>query len=253
LRAALLVALVIACGHDDRTSTVHSAPAASSATSIVPSATSQLITVIVPSWSSVAGELRLWQREPAGWRLVKGPWPAVIGSAGVAWGAGLHGPRAPEGREGPTKLEGDAKTPAGVFAIGPAFGYAAKPPQTALPYQPVDEHWHCVDDPRSRHYNQIVNDRTATADWTSAESMRGSHPFYAWVIELAHNPARAPGAGSCIFLHVWGGPASTTLGCTAIEESKLVELLGALRRDAVFVLLPRDDYEALAPTWRLPP
>jgi L,D-peptidoglycan transpeptidase YkuD (ErfK/YbiS/YcfS/YnhG family) len=243
---------LIACGHDDRTSTVQTAPAAIAGTSVIPSTASQLITVIVPSWSSVAGELRLWQREPSGWRLLKGPWPAVIGNAGTGWGAGLHGPSAPADRGGPTKIEGDAKSPAGAFAIGSAFGYATKPPRTALSYQAVDEHWHCVDDPRSRHYNQIVNDRTTSADWTSAEVMRGSHPFYAWVIELAHNPARVPDAGSCIFLHVWGGPASTTLGCTAIEEPRLVELLAALQPDAVFVLLPREDYEALAPLWRLP-
>src|SRR3712207_8482067 len=33
------------------------------------------------------------------------------------------------------------------------------------------------------------------------------------------------GRGSCIFLHVWRGPRSSTAGCTAMAEPALAELL----------------------------
>ena len=116
----------------------------------------------------------------------------------------------------------------------------------------MDANWNCVDDPQSRHYNQILDARATPIDWTSAEDMRPPHGFYEWVIDILHNPARTPAAGSCIFLHVWDGPASTTVGCTALEASRLVELLGVVSPSAVFVLLPRDEYDALAPRWQLP-
>ena len=65
-----------------------------------------------------------------------------------------------------------------------------------------------------------------------------------------HTPKR----GSCIFLHVWRGPESTTIGCTAMDEPRLVELLRALEPASkpAFVLLPRAEYDALAMAWGLP-
>ena len=62
------------------------------------------------------------------------------------------------------------------------------------------------------------------------------------------------GKGSCIFLHVWGGQDSTTVGCTAMEEPQLARLITELdpKDEPVFVLLPDEDYKALASTWGLP-
>jgi len=227
---------------------------ARAATSPIPATTQQLVTAIVPDWASTRAELRLWRRDGASWTLVRGPWPGVIGHSGAAWGRGLHGDGAP-GREGPVKREGDGKSPAGAFAVRASYGYAATPPAgTALPYQPVDASWQCVDDGASATYTRIVDRRTTTVDWKSAEDMRRTDELYRWVIDLAHNPTATPGAGSCIFLHVWRGPASATVGCTAMAEPELARLLAALSPAAepVFVLLPRADYDALAPAWNLP-
>ncbi len=83
--------------------------------------------------------------------------------------------------------------------------------------------------------------------------MRRDDDLYTWVVELAHNAQRTPGEGSCIFLHVWGSAKSTTSGCTAMAEDKLAALIAALPADgAVMVLLPKDDYAALAASWQLP-
>ena len=180
----------------------------------------------------------------------------MIGSAGAAWGSGLHGLGAPAGRDGPRKHEGDRKSPAGVFAIRGAYGYAARPPDgTKLPYVATDDQWQCVDDPASSHYAEILDRRrTQAIDWKSAEQMHRPDVLYTWVVDVAHNASRTAGEGSCIFLHVWSGPDSTTVGCTAMDEHKLAGVLSILdpQTAPLYVLLPRAEYRALEVPWGLP-
>lgn len=261
-----LVAFVASCSGAEPSSrpappqagsaTASSAALPADVRSPIPSSTRQLVTAVVPDWDATTAELRLWSRDPNGvWQPAGPPWQGVIGRTGAAWGVGLHGSGAPAGRTGPRKHEGDGKSPAGVFVLTSTFGYAAAPPPRAgLPYTAVDASWKCVDDPASRHYNQILDERAVAKDWTSAEDMRRTDDVYRWVVEVAHNASRTGGEGSCIFLHVWSGEHSATAGCTAMPEPKLASLLAALSPDAApaFVLLPRAEYDALAPTWLLP-
>jgi D-alanyl-D-alanine dipeptidase len=62
------------------------------------------------------------------------------------------------------------------------------------------------------------------------------------------------GGGSCIFLHVWRGPESTTSGCTAMPEGDLAEVIRWLDHDAVPVVveLPRAAYLRRVRSWELP-
>ena len=212
----------------------------------------QLVTAIVPDWTSTHAELRLWQRDGATWKLAMGPWPGVVGTSGTAWGIGEHGNGAPAGHAGPVKREGDGKSPAGVFAFRKSYGYA-KSATSPLGYQAVDASWKCVDDPKSSHYTQIFDGDGVTKDWASAEDMRRKDELYTWVVDVAHNPSAAPGGGSCIFLHVWRGPESATVGCTAMEAATLAQLIERLDPKAMYVLLPRAEYDALAGAWGLPP
>lgn len=210
----------------------------------------QLVTAIVGDWTDTHATLRLWAREGASWTPVGEPWPAVIGKTGAAWGDGLHGGLAP--LPGPVKREGDGKSPAGAFALRGAYGDARQPPAgTRLPYTALDERTECVDDPRSIHYAQIV-ERDGSAEWSSSEHMARQDGLYRWVIDVAHNPARIRARGSCIFLHVWSGPDSSTVGCTAMAEPLLAHLVATLDPRAVYVLLPRAEYDALAGPWGLP-
>lgn len=224
---------------------------------VVPPETQQLVTAIVPAWDATTAELRLWEREggTAPWKLALGPWPGVIGRSGAGWGMGRHGRGPAPGRGGPLKVEGDGKSPAGAFLLTATYGYGAAPPASAgLPYTRVDESWKCVDDPRSARYNTILDQRTVTPDWASAEEMKRADPLYTWVVDVAHNPTRIPNGGSCIFLHVWGGEGSSTVGCTAMDEPRLAELMSRLAaaRQPMFVLLPSEEYAVLAPAWGLP-
>ena len=211
----------------------------------------QLVTAIVSDWTSTNAELRLWVRDVNKWKLAMGPWPGVVGANGTAWGIGVHGSGAPTGRTGPVKREGDGKSPAGLFEVNGAYGYAPSA-KTDLPYQAVDESWKCVDDATSKQYTKVLDADGVTKDWASAEEMRRGDDLYKWVVDVAHNPAATPSGGSCIFLHVWSGPKSATAGCTAMDEATLAQLIEHLDPGAMFVLLPRAEYDVLAPAWGLP-
>lgn len=252
----VLVLAIAACGRSEPKAPPSTEPPSPPApAAVIPATTKQLLTAIVPDWTSTTAELRLWKRDGHGWTAVGAPWTGVIGNAGAAWGTGLHGTGAPSGRTGPLKHEGDRKSPAGVFALPASYGYAPAPPSgTALPYTQVDANWECVDDPASPHYTQILDRRRQTVDWKSSEQMRRTDDLYTWVVDVAHNPAHKAGDGSCIFLHVWRGEASSTVGCTAMPEPKLAELITLLApADApAYVLLPKGEYKALAEAWQLP-
>ena len=97
-----------------------------------------------------------------------------------------------------------------------------------LPYLPLTPTSCGVDDPRSKFYNQVVDSSRVEADWGSCEIMLRSDDLYRWGAFIAYNPARKPQAGSCIFLHVWNGPESSTAGCTAMAEDDLKSLLAWL-------------------------
>jgi D-alanyl-D-alanine dipeptidase len=235
-----------------------SVDAAPAATGPIPAASRLLLTSSSAGWKATDTALALWQRAGAGepWTKVRA-WKGSLGHAGLAWGAGLHGAGAPAGHAGPVKREGDGKSPAGVFALGDTFGYGAAPPaRAATPYTQVDDHWYCVDDPASTHYNRIVDARgVGRKDWSSAEEMRRKDVQYTWVIDVAHNRDAVAERGSCIFLHVWRSPGSVTTGCTAMEETAITALLADLdpARVPVLVQLPAAEYDALAAAWQLPP
>jgi D-alanyl-D-alanine dipeptidase len=105
----------------------------------------------------------------------------------------------------------------------------------------------CVDDPASIYYNRVFDPDTlpeaalAAKDWSSSESMRRDlahdDDLYKWGVVVRYNENAEPGAGSCIFLHVWRGPDNPTAGCTAMAEDDLLSALGWLDKGAEFALV----------------
>lgn len=210
---------------------------------VIPQDASVVVVATIDDWTSTKATLQVWKRSGSAWARSGDAWSGVIGR-GAAWGIGLH----PSGEPGPTKKEGDGRSPAGVFAINAAYGYATSA-KSGLPYTAMTPALRCVDDPKSKSYGKLVD---GPGDWASAEVMKRDDALYTWVVDLAHNPAHVAGAGSCIFLHVWSGPDSSTVGCTAMPEDKLRALLPVLDAHAVFVLLPKSVYAKLAKPWQLP-
>ena len=230
----------------------------------VPETARQMVLVTTPEWSSTSGELRRYARDEGGaWGPVGDPVEVVVGRSGLGWGVGLHG----EGQSGPVKAEGDGRAPAGVFRLSAAFGYAAAEP-TGLPYVATPG-LHCVDDRASASYNQ-VRGVPPDRDWGSHETMRRRDGLYRIGVIVAHNgpgvdpallpgpPATdldpTPGAGSCIFLHVWRGPGTSTAGCTAMADPALAEVLAWLdaEADPVLVQLPAPVADRVRRAWGLP-
>jgi D-alanyl-D-alanine dipeptidase len=222
----------------------------------IPAETRQLLLAVVPDWDDVKAELRRFERTESGWKQVGDAWPAVVGVHGAAWGRGLHGNGPPAGQDGPIKKEGDGRSPAGVFALGASFGYDAVPPAGArLSYTRVDKDWLCIDDGTSAHYNQVLDTSGVKKDWSSFEAMRRKDELYRRVIVVDHNPQPVPGAGSCIFLHLWhGADGGGTAGCTAMPAEPMEALLAWLDPAAkpVYVLLPAKQAALLRDGWSLP-
>ncbi len=217
----------------------------------------QLILVTTRDWDAVGGILRRFERRGARgvWTQVGAEVPVVVGRSGLGWGVGVVASGA---EAGPHKREGDGKAPAGVFRLGPAFGFAPAREASGLrlSYRPLTPSTECVDDTASRRYNLIVDrDALKVVDWNSSERMREIEG-YRWGLVVAHNAAPpAPGLGSCIFLHVWAGAGKGTAGCTAMEQTNLETLLRWLdpSKAPLLVQLPDEEYARLRTRWHLPP
>ncbi|MFO1485830.1 MAG: hypothetical protein U1F71_20890 [Verrucomicrobiaceae bacterium] len=183
----------------------------------------QVLLVTSPAETSNCAGLRLLDREADNaWKQLGDVIPVTLGRNGLAWGFGEHqSPPPPNFR---IKREGDGCSPAGVFRLPFAFGDAPAV-DCKLNYIPITETLLAVDDPQSRFYNQIVDSAQVTKDWTSTERMKREDGLYRWGIMVAHNPANRPGAGSCIFMHLWRGPGQPTAGCTAMSEEHLFRVL----------------------------
>ncbi len=193
-------------------------------TAVLPSNCRQVLYVIAADQQTTAAELTMLERTPAhAWQPASAPIPARIGRNGMAWGHGEFALAAPAGWR--IKKEGDDCAPAGVFRITQAFGSEPQPASIKLPWLHCTSHHWGIDDVRSRHYNQIVDDRTVACDWTGPETMVPTIGCYKLGAVIAHNPHNTPGLGSCIFLHLWQGREVPTAGCTAMSEPDLRKIL----------------------------
>jgi zinc D-Ala-D-Ala dipeptidase len=219
----------------------------------------QILVVTTSDWNAVAGTLQRYERAQAGdqWKAVGDPITVVVGENGLGWGAGV-GPSndaSVRGSGDPVKKEGDGKSPAGIFRISKAFGYAAHPqPGWRLPYISLTPAVECVDDPTSKSYNRVVDNTKVTTDWNSSEHM-SRIDVYRWGLVVDHNADPViPGAGSCIFMHIWHGPDQGTAGCTAMPQERLESVIEWLdpARKPLLVQLPLAQYEKLKKRWQLP-
>ena len=240
--------LATACAHSPPNDASNAAPQWADA--------GQMVLVTTANWDSTSGELRRYERDGAGWKQVGDASNIVVGRTGSAWGIGLnttHG-------DGPVKREGDGKAPAGVFSIGPAFGYADSA-RTGLGYKAMGQNDWCIDVPDSAYYNQIIDRSLVKApllDQSSEPMRRDIHADgdqrYREGFVIEHNAANTRNAGSCIFAHLWSAPDSTTAGCTAMAPASMDTLLAWLdeKRKPVFVQLPQAQYRQLRAAWNLP-
>jgi len=193
----------------------------------------RLVLVTAETMATSAATARLFERASTNeaWRPLGPAEPAVIGRAGMAWGYGFHHLR----QDGePLKVEGDKRTPAGLYRIGQSFGFAAsrRPGHIHLTRETV-----CVDDPASPAYNKITS-RGIVGRKVHGENMRSySHYRRGLVVDYPTNTAVR--AGSCIFIHVQRSPIYPTAGCIALPEARVAAWQEFAEPGAVLAALPQ--------------
>ncbi len=220
----------------------------------------QLVVVTTAGWDSTTGQLHRFVRSDtrATWRRDGAAVPIVVGRTGLAWGIGFdHLAAAGVRTAGPRKIEGDGRSPAGVFPLDTAFGFAPSDSMrwVHLPYVQLTPSIECVDDTTSVHYNTVVDRGVVPrVDWKSAEHMRKVAQYRIGVIVGYNASPPVKARGSCIFFHIWAGPRSTTVGCTALDATELERLIGWLdpRARPVVVQIPVAVYPLMRSEWALP-
>ncbi|MCC2645175.1 MAG: uncharacterized protein K0R49_1770 [Burkholderiales bacterium] len=146
---------------------------------------------------------------------------AIIGDNGIA--------------EPNSKVEGDNKTPSGLFYIGETFGYyplaLSKIAKIHMDYHYIVNNTDFdkfIDDSKSpeNNYNSWVIGKTQAK---RHENMWRRDNLYEYGAVLNYNMHPAvPGKGSAIFLHIWGKDKVSTAGCIALKKDNLIKVLNWL-------------------------
>ncbi|MCB1568792.1 MAG: L,D-transpeptidase family protein [Xanthomonadales bacterium] len=259
---ALFAALALAaCAGSVRPPTTPAAPATTSERPPLASESpianaDQLIVVSSQNWDATVGEMHRFERHGTLWQEIGHGSAVSLGRNGTAWGLGLHAMPQP----GPQKVEGDGRSPAGVFTLTGAFGNGPAG-HTLMPYDAMDASDWCMDVPQSPYYNRIVDARdigeasvAGSTEPMRLDLHRDGDIRYALGLVVAHNPQAIPNKGSCIFMHLWRQPGEATSGCTAMDEEAMQTLFAWLdpARNPVLLVLPEAEYARLSSSWRLP-
>lgn len=218
----------------------------------------QMVVVTAPDWKASRGTVRLFERSDAGasWREVGTPAGCALGRHGLGAGRGLAAPFT----DAPVKRQGDGRSPAGVFSLPEAFGYAtpeaAREAGVRLPYAFVTDRAACVTDPASKLFGQVVGpEERQSADVARQERMLRPDNANLWGVVIGHNLTDPlEGAGSCVFVNVrpvGGPPTGGSIGCPETLAAKLVSWLDPAA-SPVLVVLPAGEYRRLQGGWGLP-
>src|SRR5262249_31007616 len=91
----------------------------------IPAESRQMVLSVSANWTTPSARVRFYERTAGGpWKPAGEAVTASLGKSGLAWGRGLH----PEDVVGTKKKEGDGKSPAGIFELRLATGYAKTAP-----------------------------------------------------------------------------------------------------------------------------
>ncbi len=169
----------------------------------IPSNTKQLI--LVKALNTPEAEVYPLQRNESSWIQVLPTISANIGSRGISY----------------NKIEGDDKTPAGLFPLGAAFGNESM--TLKINYRQITAIDKFIDDPDDPKYNQWVHG-TTTAN--SYENMLRDDGIYKYgiIIKYNMNPI-VKRRGSAVFMHVWYGYNIGSIGCVTVSEENMLKTL----------------------------
>lgn len=212
----------------------------------------QLVLVTVPTTDSNQGTLTKYEKINGQWQQIGPSHDITIGANGVAWS---DSPLAPP--DALIKVEGDKRSPAGIFDLKQTFGRATteKAKYVQMPYEQIGPNAQCIEDKSSAFYNQIVFDNTqVNPDWDQDDRMLRDDNLYDWGVFVEHNASQTPGKGSCIFIHIWRGEDKPTAGCTAMSKKHLAQLVYWLdpMKAPQLALMTDGDYKRISEMEDLP-
>jgi len=215
----------------------------------------QIIIVKAKSRASTAAEMSLYERTGEQWCAVKQGIPVVLGKNGLGWGRSFGIDYKKLDKNVPAKMEGDGRSPSGIFGIQRAFGFSDKNPSIRLPYVKLTASVECVDDAGSKYYNQVIDNREMPSrDWKSSERMSAVNVYKIGLVIEHNTQPVVKGRGSCIFFHIWDKPDKGTSGCTAMAENDLAFLVQWLdpEKDPLLLQFTEEIYNNIKGTLNLP-
>ncbi|MBS0289615.1 MAG: L,D-transpeptidase family protein [Proteobacteria bacterium] len=214
----------------------------------------QLILVTIPHENDIHGLLQRFTRQNSTqpWQHITKPVSVLIGKNGIAATTMAFSMAS---LNLPIKKEADNRTPIGIFQLGPIFGFEAKAQHVnGADYIQVDDNIICVDDPKSRYYNRIIDSsKIRNPDWDSKEEMR-KIPNYQYGLVIQYNNQQRSENGSCIFMHLQSADKTGTAGCIALNEHDLKEILTwiDLTQNPIIAIFPELVYKNISNQWALP-
>jgi len=220
--------------------------------SLIANDPAQMVVILLPHSDAHQGQLYKFEKRAGEWLQIGPEHDITIGANGVGWSQSPYAPV-----DALYKVEGDKRSPAGIFPLKQTFGRASEHQvkYMLMPYEKIGPNAQCIEDKTSAYYNQIVFDNTQVVqDWTQDDRMLRKDNLYDWGVFVEVNMDKTPGQGSCIFIHIWRGSDKPTAGCTAMSKKHLGQLVYWLDpiKNPHMVLLTKGDYSRLKDQLDLP-
>ena len=127
------------------------------------------------------------------------------------------------------KIEGDLKTPRGIYTIGSLFYRKDKifKIHTKLKKIPIKKNMYWCNDIKSKYYNKLI---TSTKEGTYEKMYRNDNK-YDLVIIIDYNTKKIiKNKGSAIFLHLTSNYQKTE-GCVAIKKNDMLAMLKIINKN----------------------
>ena len=141
------------------------------------------------------------------------------------------------GKSGTTyyKIEGDRKTPRGIFSLGPVFYREdrIKNIDTKLRKKKINKSMGWCDDVKSKNYNKLIKINNKIKH----EKLFQKQTYYDVVIPINYNTKKPKkDKGSAIFIHLTKNYRET-LGCVALKKKDLLILLKLINKKTKIEIL----------------
>ena len=134
------------------------------------------------------------------------------------------------GKRGSTsnKIEGDKKTPKGVYSLGPLFYRKDKfkNPETKIKKIGIKKSMGWCDDVNNKNYNRLIKVNKKIKH----EKLFQKNNIYDLLIPINYNTKKIRrNKGSAIFIHLTNN-YKRTLGCIALKENDLLTILKLINK-----------------------